>query len=49
MRMTMQTSLWISICRFVAGEVPDNEGFVSASRKEHIWTKPRVSILYCHL
>ena len=35
-RVTMETALGISIILFVAGQIPYDEGFVTASREQHI-------------
>lgn len=34
--VTLQRSLGVAILRLVAGEVPDDEGLVSASGEEHV-------------
>ena len=35
-RVTLQGSLGVAILRLVAGEVPDDEGLVSARGEEHV-------------
>jgi hypothetical protein len=36
MRVTVKTSLWVSVGLLVASEVPDNQRFVSRSREKHV-------------
>ena len=37
MRVTVQTTFWISVICVVSGQVPDDEGFVTAAGEEHVW------------
>ena len=41
--MTVETSLWIAVGGFVARQVPDNQGFVTAGGKEHVRADLQVS------
>lgn len=43
MRVAVQASLGITVRRFITGEVPDDQGFVAASREEHVWASWKVS------
>ena len=36
--MTVETSFWVAVfSTFFAGEVPDDEGLVSAAGEQHVW------------
>ena len=37
MRVTVETSLGVSIVLVVTGEVPDDESLVTATREKHVW------------
>lgn len=35
--MAVETSFRIAVCGVIAGQMPNDQSLVSASRKEHIW------------
>jgi len=37
MRVAVQASFWVAVVLVVAGEVPNDEGFVPAAGEEHVW------------
>ena len=37
MRVTVKTSFGVAVVLVVAGEVPDDESLVTATREKHIW------------
>ena len=37
MRVTVKGSLWVTVGGLVAGQVPDDEGLVTGTGKEHVW------------
>ena len=41
--MTMETSLRIAVGGFVAGQVPDDQGLITAGGEEHVRTNLQVS------
>jgi len=43
MRMAVETSLRIAVGGFVARQVPDDQGLVTAGREEHVRTNLQVS------
>jgi len=43
MRMTVETSFWIAVGGFVARQVPDDQGLVTASGEEHVRANLQVS------
>jgi hypothetical protein len=36
-RVAVKASLGVTVGSLVAGQIPDNESLVSASRQEHVW------------
>lgn len=42
-RVASQRSLGVTVLGLIAGEVPDNQAFVSAARKEHVGADEKVS------
>ena len=39
MRVPVETSLGVAVVLVIAGQVPDDEGLVTASRKKHVGTR----------
>jgi hypothetical protein len=41
--MTVETSLRVAVGGFVARQVPDNQGLITAGGEEHVWANLQVS------
>lgn len=39
-RVSVEGSLWVSVCGVIAGQVPDDQGLVAGGGQEHVWAKP---------
>jgi len=42
-RMTVERSLWVTVCGFVAGKVPNDQRLVAGSGEEHVGARVWVS------
>lgn len=37
MGVAVEGALWVSVLALVAGQVPDDQGLISATGQEHVW------------
>lgn len=37
MGVAVEGTLWVSVLALVAGQVPDDQSLISATRQEHVW------------
>lgn len=44
MGVAVEGALWVSVRALIAGQVPDDQSLISATRQEHVWAIQKVSI-----
>lgn len=44
MGVAVEGALWVSVRALIAGQVPDDQSLISATRQEHVWAIQNVSI-----
>lgn len=44
MGVAVEGALWVSVGALIAGQVPDDQSLISATRQEHVWAIQKVSI-----
>ena len=37
MGVAVEGALWVSVGALIAGQVPDDQSLISATRQEHVW------------
>lgn len=44
--VAVEGALWVSVGALIAGQVPDDQSLISATRQEHVWAIQKVSIQF---